>query len=150
MPELFLRNTEKTEELGALLAKQTPQGGTWLLKGKLGAGKTTWTRGFVQGLGGQADAVSSPTYAVMHCYESPQGRIFHIDLYRTGPSGIWGLGLEELVSQSDRLVVEWAGSDGPWPTEWVSLLELVELSSGRAANWAGSAAGLPSKNRTIL
>jgi len=105
------------------------------LRGGLGAGKTTWTRGFVAGLGGNQDQVSSPTYAVLHCYDAPAGRIFHLDLYRLGTSGIWNLGLEELVTQADWLVVEWAGSDGPWVSDWVSILELTQLPNGRSAIW---------------
>ena len=69
------------------LAQETPPGGTWLLRGELGAGKTTWTRGFVPGLGGDPDQVASPTYAVLHRYETPKGRVFHLDLYRLGEAG---------------------------------------------------------------
>lgn len=136
MPELFLADEAATEELGAMLAKQTPPGGTWLLKGDLGAGKTTWARGFVIGLGGTPDQVSSPTYAVLHCYEVPKGKIFHLDLYRVGASGIWSLGLEDNFTQADWLVVEWAGDNGPWISNWVSCLELVMTpNGGRYATW---------------
>jgi tRNA threonylcarbamoyladenosine biosynthesis protein TsaE len=124
-----------TEALGEALARITPPGGTWLLRGELGAGKTTWTRGFLRGLGGDPDEVASPTYAVLHRYELPEGRLFHLDLYRPGPEGAWTLGLEEAIGPSDRLVVEWAGSDGPWPTAWVAELSLVPEGGGRRAEW---------------
>jgi tRNA threonylcarbamoyladenosine biosynthesis protein TsaE len=137
VPEIFLADEAATEKFGAELARQTPPGGTWLLRGELGAGKTTWTRGFVAGLGGNSDQVSSPTYAVLHCYDAPSGRIFHLDLYRLGASGIWNLGLEELLTQTDRLVVEWAGNDGPWVSDWVSILELTQVPNGRSASWYG-------------
>ena len=135
MPELFLADEAATEKLGACLAQQTPLGGTWLLRGELGAGKTTWTRGFVAGLGGDPDQVSSPTYAVLHIYDAPVGKIIHLDLYRLGTSGVWNLGLEEIVTQTDRLVVEWAGSNGPWVSDWVSILELTQVLNGRNASW---------------
>jgi tRNA threonylcarbamoyladenosine biosynthesis protein TsaE len=137
----FLNDDLATEALGAELAKVTPAGGTWLLRGDLGAGKTTWTRGFVQGLGGDPEQVASPTYAVLHRYDSPVGRIFHLDLYRLGEAGAWSLGLEEQVNAADRMVVEWAGSEGPWPTPWVAHLELVPEGEGRRAHWTLPVAG---------
>ncbi|MBI1753245.1 MAG: tRNA (adenosine(37)-N6)-threonylcarbamoyltransferase complex ATPase subunit type 1 TsaE [Acidobacteria bacterium] len=135
MPEALLADDEATEALGEALARLTPPGGTWLLRGELGAGKTTWTRGFLRGLGGDPDQVSSPTYAVLHRYESGEGRLFHLDLYRPGPGGAWSLGLEESLSSADRLVVEWAGGEGPWPTDWVAHLLLVSHGGGRRAEW---------------
>jgi tRNA threonylcarbamoyladenosine biosynthesis protein TsaE len=135
VPDGFLADDEATEALGEALARITPPGGTWLLQGELGAGKTTWTRGFLRGLGGDPEAVASPTYAVLHRYEHPGGRLFHLDLYRTGAKGAWSLGLEEILAASDRLVVEWAGLDGPWPTAWVARLTLGPAGEGRQADW---------------
>lgn len=130
-----LPDEEATEALGAELALCTPEGGTWLLTGDLGAGKTTWARGFVAGLGGDPDQVSSPTYAVLHRYGTSRGDVFHLDLYRLGPEGAWSLGLEEQVRPEDRLVVEWAGTDGPWPSAWVAQLGLAVDGEARMAEW---------------
>ena len=124
-----------TEALGAELAALTPPGGTWLLRGELGAGKTTFTRGFVTGLGGDPDQVASPTYAVLHRYRCPAGWVHHLDLYRLGEAGAWSLGLEETVQCGDYLVVEWAGGSGPWPTEWVAELTLAGDGDQRQASW---------------
>ena len=135
MPESFLSDEDATEALGEALSRITPEGGTWLLHGDLGAGKTTWTRGFVRGLGGDPDDVASPTYAVLHRYNHPAGRVFHLDLYRPGPEGAWSLGLEEWITASDRLVVEWAGGDGPWPTSWAARLWIETEGEGRRAKW---------------
>ena len=131
----FLSDEMATEALGAELAALTPPGGTWLLRGELGAGKTTWTRGFVAGLAGDPEQVASPTYAVLHRYGTPEGRVFHLDLYRLGETGAWTLGLEEQIEAQDRLVVEWAGREGPWPTPWVGTLELTPSGEGRDAAW---------------
>lgn len=135
MPERFLPDDEATEALGADLAQVTPPGGTWLLEGDLGAGKTTFTRGFVTGCGGDPGQVASPTYAVLHRYRGMAGRIFHLDLYRLGPAGAWSLGLEDELQPADRLVVEWAGLEGPWPTAWVARLRLETCGEGRWARW---------------
>lgn len=136
MTERHLPDDTATEALGEALARLTPPGGTWLLRGELGAGKTTWTRGFLRGLGGDPDDVASPTYAVLHRYELPNGRLFHLDLYRTGPEGAWSLGLEDQLASGDRLVVEWAGgAPGPWPTDWVAELSLRPEGEGRRADW---------------
>lgn len=132
---MYLCDEEATEAFGAACARLTPPGGTWLLRGELGAGKTTWVRGFVGGLGGDVDQVASPTYAVLHRYEAPKGRVFHLDLYRLGEAGSWSLGLEEQIHSEDFLVVEWAGRSGPWPTEWVAELTLSSFGSGREAEW---------------
>lgn len=124
-----------TEALGAELAALTPPGGTWLLRGELGAGKTTWTRGFLAGLGGDPEQVASPTYAVLHRYECPGAKLHHLDLYRLGEAGAWSLGLEETVAPQDYLVVEWAGDSGPWPTPWVARLDLEGSGDQRVAHW---------------
>lgn len=135
MTERFLADDAATEALGEALARLTPPGGTWLLRGELGAGKTTWTRGFLRGLGGDPDAVASPTYAVLHRYDMATGHLFHLDLFRSGPDGAWSLGLEETLGPEDRLVVEWAGTNGPWPSEWVGTLKLTNEGWGRRAEW---------------
>lgn len=135
MPERYLPDDAATEALGEALAEVTPPGGTWLLQGDLGAGKTTWTRGFLRGLGGDPDEVASPTYAVLHRYAHSGGRLFHLDLFRPGPHGAWSLGLEETLQPEDRLVVEWAGPDGPWTTPWVAWLRLSNEGVGRRAEW---------------
>ena len=131
----LLPDEAATEALGAELARLTPPGGTWLLRGALGAGKTTWTRGFLAGLGGDPDQVASPTYAVLHRYVCAGAQVHHLDLYRLGEAGAWTLGLEETVAEGDFLVVEWAGTSGPWPTSWVATLDLEGEGEARTAQW---------------
>ena len=135
MRERWLPDESATEALGFELARQTPPGGTWLLDSDLGSGKTTWTRGFVAGCGGDPDLVASPTYAVLHRYPVAIGRVVHLDLYRVGPRGAWTLGLEDELRPEDRLVVEWADREGPWPSPWVARLSLRVDGDGRWARW---------------
>ncbi|MCB9808418.1 tRNA (adenosine(37)-N6)-threonylcarbamoyltransferase complex ATPase subunit type 1 TsaE [Candidatus Peribacteria bacterium] len=79
---IWLSNAELTKLAGKSLAQSlytTPL--TITLSGELGAGKTTFLQGFLQGLG-VTDPVTSPTYALEQRYESSVGTIAHIDLYR--------------------------------------------------------------------
>ncbi len=97
---------------------------TWLLNGPLGSGKTTWVRGFLEGLGGDPNDVASPTYAILHRYNLPNSIcLYHLDLYRLTPSEVIDLGLHELIGPDDYLVVEWPDLAGPiWPMESIQLL----------------------------
>lgn len=130
-----LDNELDTEGLGIELAALTPLGGTWLLHGELGSGKTTFTRGFVAGLGGDPYDVSSPTYAVAHRYKCNTGWVHHLDLYRLGDNEVWSLGLEEVIQPMDYLIVEWPVACGPWSTQWVGDLVLRITGDQRFASW---------------
>lgn len=93
--------------LGRMLAPELR--GVVLLIGNLGAGKTTLTRGIVEGRGvATADAVSSPTYTLIHQYGEGDP-VFHIDLYRLDSARqVEGLGLDDLFRSGALVVLEWA------------------------------------------
>lgn len=87
-----------------------------LLRGELGAGKTTFVRGLARGLGADPAAVTSPTFVLLTSYP---GRLtlHHADLYRLAGGGDEReLGLEELPGPRGVLAVEWAErlSRPPW------------------------------------
>ena len=84
--------------------------GVVLLIGNLGAGKTTLTKGIVEGLGvASADEVSSPTYTLVHQYGGTAGRVFHVDLYRLDEAReVASMGLEDLFAGDDVVLLEWA------------------------------------------
>ncbi|MBN1784080.1 MAG: tRNA (adenosine(37)-N6)-threonylcarbamoyltransferase complex ATPase subunit type 1 TsaE [Alphaproteobacteria bacterium] len=76
------------------------------LNGDLGAGKTTFVRGFIQALCGNI-AVPSPTFTLMQEYETPKGTLLHVDLYRIHDlSEIQELGLEEYFDKA-IIFIEW-------------------------------------------
>ena len=78
---------------------------TILLSGELGAGKSTFARGFIKAAG-HAGAVPSPTYTLIEPYNVPDGRIYHIDLYRIADENeLRYLGWNELDDGGRR--VEW-------------------------------------------
>ena len=70
-------------ELGAALAGQVRTGECVALRGDLGAGKTTFARGFIRSLSGQEEEIVSPTFTLVQSYDARDGRqIWHFDLYR--------------------------------------------------------------------
>lgn len=78
-----------------------------LLKGNLGAGKTTFTQFLLKNLG-SADEVSSPTYAIVNEYHTPKGNVFHFDLYRMkNISEVYDIGIEEYLDNSYLCIIEW-------------------------------------------
>ncbi|RLB44151.1 MAG: tRNA (adenosine(37)-N6)-threonylcarbamoyltransferase complex ATPase subunit type 1 TsaE [Deltaproteobacteria bacterium] len=108
MLELELDTEVSTLTLARSLAAVLEGGDVIGLEGGLGAGKTTFARGALHGLGVPEDtAVTSPTFALLHHYE---GRlpIAHADFYRlTDEVELGELGVDELVEDGAVLLVEW-------------------------------------------
>lgn len=78
-----------------------------LLKGNLGAGKTTFTQFLLKNLG-STDEVSSPTYAIVNEYRTPKGNVFHFDLYRMKSVGeVYDIGLDEYLDNAFLCIIEW-------------------------------------------
>jgi tRNA threonylcarbamoyladenosine biosynthesis protein TsaE len=99
---------EETKQLGRLLSRHLPERGVVLLIGDLGAGKTTLTKGIVEGLGiAAADEVTSPTYTIVHEYGEPP-RVYHVDLYRLDTEQqVRGFGFEEFLERHALILIEW-------------------------------------------
>lgn len=76
----------QTESLGRLLGRVIEESLVIGLEGELGAGKTSFTRGLVAGMG-LSDRVSSPTYTLVNEYGTPQRRLIHMDIYRLNETG---------------------------------------------------------------
>ena len=78
-----------------------------LLKGNLGAGKTTFTQVLLKALGSQ-DEVSSPTYSIVNEYDTPKGKVFHFDLYRLkNVDEAYDFGIEEYLDNAYLSIIEW-------------------------------------------
>ena len=78
-----------------------------LLKGNLGAGKTTFTKFLLKNLGSK-DEVSSPTYAIVNEYHTPKGKVFHFDLYRMkNITEVYDIGMDEYLDNAQLCIIEW-------------------------------------------
>ena len=104
---------EATEEIGRQLAPLLEPGDLILLEGDLAAGKTTLVRGLLEGLGGKAGEVTSPSFVILQTYPCDlKGvwRLHHVDLYRLAAEAgaLREIGLEELLSDAAAVVaIEW-------------------------------------------
>jgi tRNA threonylcarbamoyladenosine biosynthesis protein TsaE len=95
----------ETEAAGEELGRRLRKGDLVLLKGDLGAGKTTFVRGVARGSGSTAP-VASPTFQLVRIYPG-RLQLAHVDLYRLeSRDGLGDLGLEELLD-AGAVVVEW-------------------------------------------
>jgi len=110
---IFLADDTATENLGRTLAAACPSQCLIFLRGDLGTGKTTLSRGFLRGLG-YTGRVKSPTYTLLEPYEidagdqSPVHQIYHFDLYRlSDPEELTYLGAEDCFAADAVSLVEW-------------------------------------------
>jgi tRNA threonylcarbamoyladenosine biosynthesis protein TsaE len=98
------------EMLRSVLSQRQQRGLVVILRGEVGAGKTTLVKGIAAALGAAAeDEVTSPTFTIVHEYEGRSVRLFHLDLYRLETEEqIAVLGLDEMAGYENALVlVEW-------------------------------------------
>ena len=102
-------SAEETIALGRKLAAMLAPPKLVLLRGELGAGKTTLVKGIAEGFhAATADDVTSPTFTLVHEYRGPEVNVYHIDLYRVDtPRQLETLGLDDLIAENSILLVEW-------------------------------------------
>ena len=99
-------NQEETREIGHKLADLLPNGSVVLLKGDLGAGKTTLVRGVAEALG-ISEKITSPTFNIMKIYLKGKKPLVHIDAYRLEDHNV-DIGLDEFIGIDRGLTfIEW-------------------------------------------
>jgi tRNA threonylcarbamoyladenosine biosynthesis protein TsaE len=124
-----------TEEIlldyAAKLAKAIPAGAVIFLNGPLGAGKTTFTRGFLRGLG-YSGKVKSPTYTLVEPYELNDRPIFHFDLYRIEKADeLEHIGLQEYFMPTAICLIEWPEKGFPLLPTPDLVLDIAFAGEGR-------------------
>ncbi|MGQ0703231.1 MAG: tRNA (adenosine(37)-N6)-threonylcarbamoyltransferase complex ATPase subunit type 1 TsaE [Gemmatimonadales bacterium] len=99
--------------MGEELGRSLEAGEVVWLSGELGAGKTTLVQAMLRGMGAETPA-TSPTYALVHRYPTPQGPVYHVDCYRLRtPEEAHDLDWETLAS-GRALFIEWPERAGAW------------------------------------
>jgi len=107
--DILSNSPEETHEIGMKIALFLPIPGVVLLRGALGTGKTTLTRGIAQGLGlADPGLVNSPSFTLVNIYRGICP-IYHVDLYRLqGERDLYSVGLDDFMGKEGVTVVEWS------------------------------------------
>lgn len=126
-----LKSESETFRLAESMAIHIRPGMNLYLKGELGAGKTTFVRGLLRGLGYQ-DKVKSPTYTLVEPYNLKKFPIYHFDLYRFKDEYEWDdAGFREYFNKASICLVEWPEKAGHILPEPDISIELSHESFGR-------------------
>ena len=118
--EVTTHSEQETITLGRSLAQLLAPPKLVLLRGDLGAGKTTLVKGIAAGFGsGEEEDVTSPTYTLVHEYRGQRANLYHIDLYRVDtPRQLETLGLDDLISSNSVLLIEWGEKFLRFERDW--------------------------------
>lgn len=107
--EFITHSPEETIALGRSLAGVLAPPKIVVLRGDLGAGKTTLVKGVAEAFHAAAEEdVTSPTFTLIHEYRGAEALLYHIDLYRVDtPRQLQTLGLDDLIAENSVLLIEW-------------------------------------------
>jgi tRNA threonylcarbamoyl adenosine modification protein YjeE len=122
---------------GEAYGRALPRPAIVAVTGELGAGKTTLIRSIARGLG-VTESVTSPTFALVHRYESPAGSVYHIDAYRLKPREAVDLGLDDMEREGAVVLIEWPERLGDAAPPFSHRIALSEADAGARRRVAAS------------
>ncbi len=124
-----LGTLEDTQLLARRMAAHARPGDVIALQGDLGAGKTEFARAFIRALAGVPLEVASPTFTLLQTYPTPQGEVWHYDLYRVeDPMALRELGLDEALRHI--VLIEWPEKLAGYPMPIAATLHFVLAADG--------------------
>ena len=127
----------QTEKLGALIAEFHKPGLAITLQGQIGAGKTTFARGFLKSLG-YTGHVKSPTFTLIEYYEFETYDLLHIDLFRIEhKTELDYLGVDTDDKNPTTFLIEWPKFDLNFVCEIDININFEVLKNRRQAILAG-------------
>ena len=143
--EFVTYSSEETIAKGRDIARQLRAPVLVLLRGDLGSGKTTFTKGLISGLGAaKEEDVTSPTFNLVHEFRVPVAagsasrtnaelsKVYHVDLYRVDNfQGLESIGLEDALTENAIVIIEWP-ERFTFRTDWPTLEIQFEHAGGDA------------------
>jgi len=128
--EFITHSSEETIAKGREIASNLGPPVLVLLKGDLGSGKTTLTKGIISGLGAaKEEEVTSPTFNLIHEFHD-HCKVYHVDLYRIESfHDLESLGLEDALSEKAIVIIEWP-EHFTFRTDWPSLEIRLDHAGG--------------------
>ncbi|MFN0039691.1 MAG: tRNA (adenosine(37)-N6)-threonylcarbamoyltransferase complex ATPase subunit type 1 TsaE [Burkholderiales bacterium] len=143
LEDWFLPDEESTLELGTRLAHALAPGMLLALRGDLGSGKTTLTRGVLRGLG-YTGKVKSPTYTLVEHYKPSTLDLYHFDFYRFANAEEWSdAGFRDYFDGHNVCVVEWPERvAGQLPPADLEIMLSIEGAGRRARAQASTPLGI--------
>ena len=147
--ETTLNSYEETEVYAAKIAKAVTAPCSIALQGDLGAGKTTFARGFLHALGYKG-TVKSPTYTILEPYTLGDITVNHFDLYRlSDPEELELIGAHEMFSDKSINLIEWPEQGEGWLPEMDLWLKIEHLENGRRFCLTTNSAGAESMLNSV-
>jgi len=133
--QIITGSAEETIEVGRKIATRLETPSLVLLRGELGAGKTTLAKGLISGLGAaREEDVTSPTFTLVHVFggagaaeNGARAKVYHADLYRIeGEHDLASIGLDDALAETQPcvVIVEWSERltlRSEWPTVRIEL-----------------------------